>query len=193
MTDEAARAVADCGDDERGRSEPSDDGSRLCTRCGLCCDGTLFGYAVVTDDEVRRLRHRLPLVLGSGNLEPHFELRCVALGPRGCDVYGERPSTCVNYACKLLSRLRRGEVTLDAAIEVVEKIQRLVDKLDGALPPGRNIVDRQHLLPPVAPTMQRELALIIGETWLDLKVLELMLERELREPKTDTAAQPPVT
>jgi len=186
MVDERAGASDSCASDalsDEGSVLATDRGgssSELCRSCGLCCDGTLFGYVPVSTDEAQRLRHRLPILVPSGNLEPRFEQRCVALGPRGCDVYDERPGTCSTYRCKLLRRVEAGELAHDAARHTLTRILVLVDRLDSTLPPGKNLLTRIRLLDGPGAEASKQGAELLGETWLDVKLLDLLLNRELR-------------
>jgi hypothetical protein len=88
----------------------------LCTRCGLCCDGTLFadvelagraesaGLEIlglqVEDDDARRV------VL----VQP-----CAALAGRRCSIYAHRPKCCRTFECRLLQDVRRGAVSVERA------------------------------------------------------------------------------
>jgi Fe-S-cluster containining protein len=84
----------------------------LCTRCGLCCDGTLFGDVELTGRaEAGRLE-----VLGLDVDEDDADTELLALpcaGLRGtrCRVYAHRPQCCRTFECRLLQDTRRGAVS----------------------------------------------------------------------------------
>jgi hypothetical protein len=180
--------------DTASTAEPSSSGEveddpsfRLCTACGLCCDGTIFGYVPVTRDESVRLLHRLPVLAPTAKLELRVEQRCAALGVRGCDVYEVRPTACARFRCKLLKRLEARELSLGEAFEVLAPILAVVDRLDGSLPPGASFYQRRWLMPEVGPRTSPELAAILEATLEDLALLDVLLVRELLEPREDDA------
>ena len=89
----------------------------LCTRCGLCCDGTLLadvelagageisslealGMEVEEDDRAGRALLPLP---------------CRALRGTRCSIYTHRPACCRTFECRLLQETRRGLVSIDQA------------------------------------------------------------------------------
>lgn len=117
----------------------------LCTRCGLCCDGTLFadvelsGRAEATGLEILGLEveddESGPAVL----VQP-----CRALRGRRCSIYPHRPACCRTFECRLLQDVQRGAVSVERAQEhiahALERIGRVKELLaqlgrrDGRLP-----------------------------------------------------------
>lgn len=88
----------------------------LCTRCGLCCDGSLFADVELAGRrEVARLEG-LGLVVedgdGPGGL---LEQPCAALVGRRCRIYANRPECCRTFECRLLQDVRRGHVSVESA------------------------------------------------------------------------------
>lgn len=75
--------------------------SDLCLACGLCCDGSLFGYVPLQDRERAMASRRGLRVLASGN---GFEQPCSAHHAGACAVYAERPRACRAFECKLHAR-----------------------------------------------------------------------------------------
>ncbi|MCC6336912.1 MAG: YkgJ family cysteine cluster protein [Myxococcales bacterium] len=99
----------------------------LCLRCGLCCDGALFGTASVTAEEAARLEGRVALTPDRRNLvQP-----CRALSGCACTVYEDRPATCRAFKCEVLAALEHGEVTEAEALAEVERalsLRRVIAK-----------------------------------------------------------------
>lgn len=88
----------------------------LCTQCGLCCDGTLFGRVeLLPADDLDGLKdHGFRIVARS---KPRFLQPCPALGGDcTCRIYAQRPQQCRAFDCALLLRVQSGEVG-DAAAE----------------------------------------------------------------------------
>lgn len=106
----------------------------LCTACGLCCDGSLYTNVRVTPSEVGPL-HDLGMRIETGELA-QFSQPCPKLVERKCSIYAERPTTCRNFACTLLRRLRLSDVAFVEALHIVATAQSLRDKVAAAMPPG---------------------------------------------------------
>jgi Fe-S-cluster containining protein len=98
----------------------------LCTRCALCCDGSLFadvelaGRAEATRLEVMGLEIEDD---GTGAL---LALPCRALEGRRCGIYPHRPECCRTFECGLLQKVRRGAVSVERAQEqIAETLKRI--------------------------------------------------------------------
>ena len=105
----------------------------LCTRCGLCCDGSLFAdVELASRDEASALEvmgldiedaddHEID---GGLLLQP-----CAALKGKRCSIYPYRPDCCRTFECRLLQEVRRGAVSVDRAkdkiAEALKRIQRV--------------------------------------------------------------------
>jgi hypothetical protein len=91
--------------------------SRLCTNCGLCCDGTLLGDVELTGPAEAGRLETLGLALDDG--EPGAELLplpCAALRRTRCSIYARRPKACRMFECRLLQDAQRGAVTVTQAL-----------------------------------------------------------------------------
>jgi hypothetical protein len=106
----------------------ADEPDNLCMDCGFCCDGTLFGYFVLTQGE-----DSAPLLAHGVRLLPEQKERVAAAQPCGafrsgrCAVYTDRPAVCRNYRCDLLEDLGNGVLSLTEARGVVAKGRALRD------------------------------------------------------------------
>jgi hypothetical protein len=93
----------------------------LCTRCGLCCDGSLFadvelgGKAESTRLEILGLEIEDDEANRALLIQP-----CAALRGRRCDIYEHRPKCCRTFECRLLLDTRRGAVGVARALEHIE-------------------------------------------------------------------------
>jgi Fe-S-cluster containining protein len=101
------------------------DPGELCARCGLCCDGTLFDRAGVTDDEAPRLVALGLKVERRGDGVPGLLQPCMALDGTRCTAYAARPATCRQYECQLFAAYRDAEVSLDDALATIAKAREL--------------------------------------------------------------------
>ena len=107
----------------------------LCTKCGLCCDGTLFAdVELVGQAEIARLE-----IMGMDiENEPRnmgvLSQPCSALRGTRCGIYAHRPKCCRVFQCHLLQNAQRGAVTVDRALEQIantrEQIRQLRAMLD---------------------------------------------------------------
>jgi Fe-S-cluster containining protein len=116
-----------------------DDASALCTRCALCCDGTLYGSVVLEPAEAPQLERVGLRVLAAD--APTLPLRCAALSGALCSIYADRPSACARYACELRRDVLAASRGLDEALATVARVRALVDTLrsDLGLDPERSI------------------------------------------------------
>ena len=102
----------------------------LCTRCGLCCDGTLFAdVELVGEAEAKRLEIMGLEVeendIGAGLLSQP----CAALKGRRCAIYAHRPRCCRTFECQLLQDAQRGAVPVERAVELIGEAQRLTQRV----------------------------------------------------------------
>jgi Fe-S-cluster containining protein len=93
---------------------------KLCTRCGLCCDGSLFadvelaGRAEASGLEVMGLEIEDDDADGALLLQP-----CVALRRKQCGIYAYRPQCCRTFECRLLQEVRCGAVGVEGAGKLI--------------------------------------------------------------------------
>jgi len=107
----------------------------LCTRCGLCCDGTLFAdVELVGQAEVARLEIMGMEVEDESRTTGLLSQPCAALRGTRCGIYAHRPKCCRVFECHLLQNAQRGAVTVERALEQIadarEQIQQVRVMLD---------------------------------------------------------------
>lgn len=105
--------------------DSEDVATRLCLRCGLCCDGVLFGDVRVglEDRPERLLKHGMPLQRTEEVW--HFDQPCVALECGACRIYEDRPSHCRQFECALLQETLRGRRTEEEAERAIDRARKL--------------------------------------------------------------------
>lgn len=99
----------------------------LCMACGLCCDGTLFAFAVIAPDEdVTRLeRAGITTIHGDGKT---FALPCRSFD-RVCTIYqGSKAKVCGEYVCELLQRHGVGTISYEQAREIIRQAKTQKEK-----------------------------------------------------------------
>src|SRR5215468_1936497 len=109
----------------------------LCTKCGLCCDGTLFAdVELVGQAEAARLEIMGMEVESEDRNVGLLSQPCAALRGTRCGIYAHRPNCCRVFECHLLQNARRGAVTIERALEQIadaraqiRKVRVLLDRL----------------------------------------------------------------
>ncbi len=97
----------------------SESAARLCSACGMCCNGVLFhGMAVQPEDSLRALAAKgLRAKRRDGELQ--FQQPCPAHDGNCCRIYAERPQRCRAFACRQLEGVFNGEILESAAMEKI--------------------------------------------------------------------------
>lgn len=173
---------------DQGKVDPAGDpdasGQALCRECGLCCDGTLFATAVIGEGEdVDRLR-----TIGITTISEDgrsFSLPCKPYD-QVCTIYDSgRARICRSFRCRLLRRHESGEVSLEAAKEIVrsakahrETVATLLSIACGAL--DGNLVKRFEALWASRKDVRSEERSV---AMLHFVALALRLNRHFREPR----------
>ena len=110
--------------------------SQLCTACGMCCDGNLFGFVAVSSSEAATLRSAgLEVIDDRGRLK--LGQRCAALDGCHCRVYEQRPFVCRRFDCLLVRSLTDKELPIDEALAIVAEAKARLGRLEGLLPRPR--------------------------------------------------------
>jgi Fe-S-cluster containining protein len=115
----------------------------LCTRCGLCCDGTLFGDVELTGPREATRLEALGLDVDADDAGVELlALPCRGLRGTLCSVYAHRPLCCRTFECRLLHDTERGAVTVgDALTQIAEAKSQVhqVKTLLAGLEPRREL------------------------------------------------------
>jgi len=103
----------------------------LCTRCGICCDGSLFADAELASGDEASALEVMGLEIeaddddGGGLLvQP-----CGALKGRRCSIYPHRPDCCRTFKCRLLQEAERGMVEVERAKEKIAQALRRIERV----------------------------------------------------------------
>lgn len=123
-------------------SDISSSASRLCTACGMCCNGVLFEIVrLQPQDSVKELE-KLGMQINRRKTQPYFKQPCRFLNECTCTIYEQRPTRCRRFECLQLKLLAEGEITeAEAAAKIAEakaQVQCIKDLLAEA---GDHAVD----------------------------------------------------
>ena len=88
----------------------------LCTRCGLCCDGSLFSDVELSGRSEATRLELLGLDIEEDDAdESLLQQPCAALRGTRCGIYAHRPGCCMTFECRLLRDVRRGAMNVARA------------------------------------------------------------------------------
>lgn len=105
----------------------------LCTRCGLCCDGTLLADVELAGRAEANRMEAMGLEIDDDSDAPLMVLPCRALQGTRCGVYAHRPKCCRSFECRLLDDARHGLVSVELAVERIEDALARVAGVKGLL------------------------------------------------------------
>ena len=102
----------------------------LCLTCGLCCAGPIFpSVQLEPEDEIAPLM-AAGIAIYSENDANMFKQPCPAHKNCSCTVYENRPKNCRSYKCELLKRFERGDMSREAAAEIISKVVSFWNKVN---------------------------------------------------------------
>jgi uncharacterized protein len=144
----------------------------LCTRCGLCCDGSLFAdVELASTDEASALEVMGLEIEDADENDGGLLLQpCRALKGKRCSIYPHRPDCCRTFECRLLQQVKRGAVGVERAkeniaeaLKRIERVNELIVQLgqsDERLPLKERCVEVLAILEEVAadPELNRKRA-----------------------------------
>jgi hypothetical protein len=106
----------------------------LCTRCGLCCDGSLFADVELAGHREAARLEILGLAVEEGDAPGGLLAQpCAALVGRRCGIYAHRPECCRTFECRLLQDVRRGRVSVERARTHIAEALRLIRRAEALL------------------------------------------------------------
>ena len=100
----------------------------LCTRCGLCCDGSLFADVELSGADEATGLEALGLEIEDDDGAGLLIQPCRALKGTRCSIYKHRPNCCHTFECRLLQQARRGTVSVAAAQKKITEALKLRDQ-----------------------------------------------------------------
>lgn len=161
---------------------PPDAATALCLDCGICCEGVLYTYGQLHEDEVERIID-LGILVSEESEAPAFVQPCACHLDRRCAVYDDRPRTCVTYRCALLRSAQTGTSTFAECHRIVKEVRAVISRIYGRIgtrDPSKRIWSqagdylRAHMPPDSGP---QDAQRAHGPLLLDLNVLALLCRR----------------
>ena len=113
--------------------EPPTAASRLCSACGLCCNGVLFHTVRLQPGDSPKELAALGLRLKRKKRQQIILQPCPAWQNSQCSIYAQRPERCRLFECRQLKRVASGEITEAAALEKIRDVRGRVGYLNTLL------------------------------------------------------------
>lgn len=164
--------------------------SRLCAACGMCCDGTMFHDVRLQESDDPKDLLELGFKLRRKKRRYLFQQPCQAFRGSCCSIYDDRPERCRVFECKVLVRMKRGELAEADAFRVVEQARGQQAAVQTLLARG-GVVDAKR---PFALRCERilnelecrsyepEVKLLRRKLKAEIEAFETLLDSEFRNP-----------
>lgn len=107
--------------------------TRLCSACGMCCNGVLFYSVRLQPGDSARELSTLGLKIKRRADGHHLLQPCAAHTGSGCTAYQQRPSRCRLFVCRQLTRVEADEISENAALEKIIIARRLTARVSDLL------------------------------------------------------------
>src|SRR5690554_2942254 len=100
-----------------------DEEQKICLSCGICCDGTLFGKAVLQPGEKGSLPKKMEEAYFKADDGEFFKLPCSYFSGK-CTIYHKKKAhVCSSFKCKLLLQYSKGEVRKEDALKIIKQVK----------------------------------------------------------------------
>lgn len=181
--------------------EPSSAASRLCSACGLCCNGVMFHTVRLQAKDSARDLAALGLKLKRKKGANYILQPCPAFRGSHCSVYEARPERCRLFECQQLRRVDAGEITEAAALERIQDVQRRVAEItallekSGRTDPKKPLSKRYEkiMAEPLDATSDAQAIEFRRELTQAMSELDALLDAEFRVPATAEAVAIPAS
>lgn len=141
----------------------------LCTRCGLCCDGSLFADVELAGRAEATRLEAMGLEIEDEDTNCALLTQpCRALRRARCGVYAHRPECCRTFECRLLQDVRRGAAGVEQAGAIIAEARKRIGRVrelmarlgqhDGRLPLGEICAEALARDPDPLPQVNRKRA-----------------------------------
>ncbi|QHV96967.1 hypothetical protein [Spirosoma endbachense] len=101
----------------------------ICVKCGFCCDGTLFSYAVLQAGEQGNLPEKIEQNYSKEDGREFFKLPCSYFCGK-CTIYDQkRASICSAFRCQLLKDFSIDKITQANAMRIIDNAVKFRDEI----------------------------------------------------------------
>jgi len=100
--------------------------SRLCSACGICCNGVMFHKVRVQSGDSPGELIALGLKLKRKHKEQFILQPCPAHQESRCSIYHQRPERCRLFECQQLKRVASREISESMALEKIRDVLKRV-------------------------------------------------------------------
>lgn len=164
--------------------------SRLCTNCGLCCNGVLFHIVRLQPTDSMRQLETLGMKLSRKKREPYFKQPCSFLKECMCSIYAARPLRCRLFECRQLQRLADQQVTEEDVMHAIGDVKKRVSNIEAMLARAGNTSVHLPLSERCEQTLacssHAEMTTVSRQLVAEMSALKRVLNREFRkEPVKD--------
>ena len=177
--------------------ENSSAASRLCSECGMCCNGVMFHTVRLQPTDSAKDLAALGLKLKRKKGGNYILQPCPAFRGTHCSIYAARPERCRLFACQQLRRVDAGESTEAVALEMIREAQRQVAEVTDLLERAGGASDRKPLSKRCEKVMAEPLdsssdPVAVGirsQLTRAMRELDIFLDEEFRIPPGEAADQ----
>ncbi|MEN3941807.1 YkgJ family cysteine cluster protein [Prosthecobacter sp. SYSU 5D2] len=120
--------------------------SRLCTACGMCCNGVLFHIVRLQPVDSVKALEALGMKLSRKKREPYFNQPCRFLNDCTCTIYESRPQRCRLFECRQILGLQAGDIAESEAEGRIAEVRALVRQVEALLEAHGNMENQRPLL-----------------------------------------------
>jgi len=99
--------------------------AQLCSQCGLCCNGVLFGDVELQPGDKAAQLASLGLPIFRKGRKQAFTQPCSCLEAGLCRIYADRPKQCRAFRCTQLRLVDQGQKPLLAALRKIRRTKKL--------------------------------------------------------------------
>ncbi len=103
--------------------------AQLCPKCGLCCNGVLFGDVELQRGDNAKLLGKLGVEFFRKGRKTAFAQPCSCLVNGLCRVYENRPQRCASFDCGLLKRVQVRNISASVALKRIAEAKRRADEV----------------------------------------------------------------
>jgi Fe-S-cluster containining protein len=155
--------------------------SRLCTACGMCCNGVLFHIVRLQPMDSVKALEALGMKLSRKKREPYFNQPCRFLNDCTCTIYTARPQRCRLFECKQILGLQLGVISEGEAESRIAEVRVLVRAVEDVLEAHGNLETHQPLLERCEQLLQQGDKTEIEALSLAMHALNDLLNQHFRQ------------